>query len=208
MLTIFVDGCTDFLFDKAVPNPHYIFRITNIQSADGATAAIAAAKTWPSTKRIAHIHPDYSYGRNAFDHYSIVTKKLLPNAEVGIRSLAEAGNHGLQLAHHQDHCRQARSSVLLGVGRGLCGDVQAGAAVRPVRQDESCDLAGARRRAPRHRQGSPGGCHHGRALELLLHVSARRLLAATTRRSSPTTTSAGRSIRTSRPKAPTRRPTC
>jgi branched-chain amino acid transport system substrate-binding protein len=81
VLTIFVDGCTDFLFDKAVPNPHYIFRITNIQSADGATAAIAAAKTWPNSKRIAHIHPDYSYGRNAFDHYSIVTKKLLPNAE-------------------------------------------------------------------------------------------------------------------------------
>jgi branched-chain amino acid transport system substrate-binding protein len=81
VLTIFVDGCTDFLFDKAVPNPHYIFRITNIQSADGATAAIAAAKTWPNVKKIAHIHPDYSYGRNAFDHYSIVTKKLLPNAE-------------------------------------------------------------------------------------------------------------------------------
>ena len=81
LLTIFVDGCTDFLFDKAVPNPHYIFRITNIQSADGATAAIAAAKTWPDVKRIAHIHPDYSYGRNAYDHYSIVTKKLLPKAE-------------------------------------------------------------------------------------------------------------------------------
>jgi len=24
VLTIFVDGCTDFLFDKAVPNPHYV----------------------------------------------------------------------------------------------------------------------------------------------------------------------------------------
>ena len=81
VLTIFVDGCTDFLFDKAVPNPHYIFRITNIQSADGATAAIAAAKTWPDVKRIAYINPDYSYGRNAFDHYSIVSKKLLPKAE-------------------------------------------------------------------------------------------------------------------------------
>src|SRR6266850_602669 len=40
LLTIFVDGCTDFLFDKAVPNPKYTFRITNIQSADGITAAI------------------------------------------------------------------------------------------------------------------------------------------------------------------------
>src|SRR5499427_9793184 len=36
-LTMFVDGCTDFLFDKAVPNPHYVFRLTNIQSADGIT---------------------------------------------------------------------------------------------------------------------------------------------------------------------------
>ena len=43
LLTIFVDGCTDFLFDKAVPNPHYIFRITNMQSADGVTGAVAAA---------------------------------------------------------------------------------------------------------------------------------------------------------------------
>ncbi|TLY59549.1 MAG: twin-arginine translocation signal domain-containing protein [Gammaproteobacteria bacterium] len=53
VLTIFVDGCTDFLFDKAVPNPHYIFRITNIQSADGATCALAVAQTWPNVKKIA-----------------------------------------------------------------------------------------------------------------------------------------------------------
>src|SRR2546425_3564961 len=58
-LTIFVDGCTDFLWDKEVPNHHYIFRITNMQSADGVTGALAAAMTWPKTKRIAHIHPDY-----------------------------------------------------------------------------------------------------------------------------------------------------
>jgi branched-chain amino acid transport system substrate-binding protein len=82
VLTIFVDGCTDFLFDKAVPNPHYVFRITNIQSADGATCALAVAQTWPDVKRIAHIHPDYSYGRNAFDHFGIIMKKLLPKAEV------------------------------------------------------------------------------------------------------------------------------
>ena len=29
-LTIFADGCTDFLFDKIVPNPKYIFRISAI----------------------------------------------------------------------------------------------------------------------------------------------------------------------------------
>src|SRR3989454_4896495 len=82
LLTIFVDGCTDFLFDKAVPNPHYIFRITNIQSADGVTCAVATAMTWPKVRRIAHIHPDYAYGRNAFDHFGIVMKKMLPQSEV------------------------------------------------------------------------------------------------------------------------------
>jgi branched-chain amino acid transport system substrate-binding protein len=82
LLTIFVDGCTDFLFDKAVPNPHYIFRITNIQSADGVTCAIATAMTYPHVRKIAHIHPDYSYGRNAFDHFNIVMKKMVPGSQV------------------------------------------------------------------------------------------------------------------------------
>src|SRR5881628_3874921 len=82
VLTVFVDGCTDFLFDKAVPNPHSIFRITNIQSADGVTCALAIAQTWPTAKKIAHIHPDYSYGRNAFDHVRIVMEKLMPGAQV------------------------------------------------------------------------------------------------------------------------------
>jgi len=81
VLTIFTDGCTDFLFDKAVPNPHYIFRITNIQSADGATCALAVAMTWPDVKKVAHIHPDYSYGRNAFDHFNVIMKKLMPHAQ-------------------------------------------------------------------------------------------------------------------------------
>src|SRR6476661_3460633 len=82
VLTIFVDGCTDFLWDKAVPNPKFAFRITNIQSADGVTCAVAAAQTWPTAKKIAHIHPDYSYGRNAFDHFMIAYKKMVPGAEV------------------------------------------------------------------------------------------------------------------------------
>jgi branched-chain amino acid transport system substrate-binding protein len=81
LLTVFVDGCTDFLFDKAVPNPHYIFRITNIQSADGTTAAVATAMTWPKVRTIAHIHPDYAYGRNAFDHFTIAINKLIPGTK-------------------------------------------------------------------------------------------------------------------------------
>src|SRR5262252_920518 len=82
LLTIFVDGCTDFLWDKAVPNPKFTFRITNIQSADGVTCAVAAAEAWPEAKRIAHIHPDYSYGRNAFDHFNIAFGKLVPGTQV------------------------------------------------------------------------------------------------------------------------------
>ena len=82
VLTLFADGCTDFLFDKAVPTPKYVFRITNIQSADGVTAAVAVAMTWPDVRRIAHIHPDYSYGRNAFDHFNVAIKKLLPGTEI------------------------------------------------------------------------------------------------------------------------------
>ncbi|HEX7927959.1 MAG TPA: ABC transporter substrate-binding protein [bacterium] len=82
VLTLFIDGCTDFLFDKAVTQPHFIFRMTNIQSADGATAAIKAAKTWKGIKKVAHIHPDYSYGRNAFDHFNIVMDKLVGNVEM------------------------------------------------------------------------------------------------------------------------------
>jgi branched-chain amino acid transport system substrate-binding protein len=81
LLTMFVDGCTDFLFDKAVPNPHYIFRVTNIQSADGATCALGVAQAWPEVKTVAHIHPDYAYGRNASDHFKIVTKKLMPKLQ-------------------------------------------------------------------------------------------------------------------------------
>src|SRR5258708_12814689 len=82
LLTIFVDGCTDFLFDKAVPNPHYIFRITNIQSADGVTCAMAIAQTWPQARKIPHIHPDYPYARNAFDHVNIVMEKLMPSSQI------------------------------------------------------------------------------------------------------------------------------
>src|SRR5262245_5118705 len=86
LLTIFVDGCTDFLFDKAVPNPRYVFRVTNIQSADGSTCALGVAATWPQIKSVAHIHPDYAYGRNCFDHFTVVTKKMLPQ----VKNVSEA----------------------------------------------------------------------------------------------------------------------
>jgi branched-chain amino acid transport system substrate-binding protein len=80
ILTLFNDGCTDFLFDKAVPNPHYVFRVTNIQSADGITSAIGAAKNWPNAKKVASIQPDYSYGRNVHEHFMLAYQTLVPGA--------------------------------------------------------------------------------------------------------------------------------
>ena len=80
VLTMFNDGCTDFLFDKAVPKPKYVFRVTNIQSADGVTSAVGAAKAWPKAKRVASIQPDYSYGRNVHEHFMLAYQKLVPGA--------------------------------------------------------------------------------------------------------------------------------
>src|ERR1700674_4541057 len=91
LLTIFTDGCTDFLFDKAVPNPKYCFRITNIQSADGVTCAVAAAQTYPTAKKIAHIHPDYSYGRNASEHFTLALERMVPGTEVVSESWPKLG---------------------------------------------------------------------------------------------------------------------
>jgi branched-chain amino acid transport system substrate-binding protein len=82
ILTLFNDGCTDFLFDKAVPNPHYVFRVTNIQSADGITAAVGAATAWPEARKVASIQPDYSYGRNVHEHFALAFERLVPGTEV------------------------------------------------------------------------------------------------------------------------------
>src|SRR5205807_4996843 len=91
VLTVLTDGCTDFLFDKADPNPKYVFRITNIQSADGITAAIGVAQTWPHVRKIAHIHPDYSYARNAAEHFTLAIERLLPGTQVVSESWPKLG---------------------------------------------------------------------------------------------------------------------
>jgi branched-chain amino acid transport system substrate-binding protein len=82
VISIFTDGCTDYLFDKAVPQPKHVFRITNIQSADGVTCAVAVAQAWPEVRKIAHIHPDTAYGRNAHAHFGAAIAKLIPASEV------------------------------------------------------------------------------------------------------------------------------
>jgi branched-chain amino acid transport system substrate-binding protein len=91
VLTILTDGCTDFVFDKADPNPKYVFRVTNIQSADGITAAIGVAQTWPHVRKVAGIHPDYSYGRNAAEHFQLALERLLPGVELVAESWPKLG---------------------------------------------------------------------------------------------------------------------
>jgi len=82
VLTVFTDGCTDHLFDRVVKNPKYVFRVTNILSSDAVSCMVAASKTWPGKKRIAHIHPDYNFGRVQFIHSKIAGEKLYPGSKI------------------------------------------------------------------------------------------------------------------------------
>lgn len=82
LLTIMTEGCIDRLFEVEVPNPRYLFGMTNILSADGVTTAIAVAKAWPDVKRIAVIHPDYAFGRWFQLHFEAAREKLLPNSAI------------------------------------------------------------------------------------------------------------------------------
>src|SRR5256712_1994337 len=116
VLTIFTDGCTDFLFDKAVPNPKYCFRITNIQSADGITAAVGVAQTWPNVRKIAHIHPDYSYGRNASEHFTLALERLIPGTEVVSESWPKLGT--TDFTAHITKIISAQPDLLISSGSG------------------------------------------------------------------------------------------
>jgi branched-chain amino acid transport system substrate-binding protein len=80
LLTLFVDGSTDLLFERYVPRPKYVFRVNNLQSADGAACAVAVAKTWPEVRRVVFLSPDHWYGRSVFEHFHVAIKKQLPGA--------------------------------------------------------------------------------------------------------------------------------
>ncbi|MFN4045785.1 MAG: ABC transporter substrate-binding protein [Acidilobaceae archaeon] len=88
LLSFFIDGCTDILFEKTVTDPRFVFRMTNIQSADGVTAALGAIKLLNLVEKdkikIAHVHPDYAYGRNAQAHMQITFEKVLGKDRVEV----------------------------------------------------------------------------------------------------------------------------
>ncbi len=81
LLTIMTEGCIDRLFEVEVPNPRYLFGMTNILSADGVTTAMAVARAWPDVRRIALVHPDYAFGRWFQMHFEAAREKLLPQAQ-------------------------------------------------------------------------------------------------------------------------------
>ena len=79
--TIFTDGCTDHLFDVVVKKPKYVFRVQHSLVRCHLVHA-GGIKTWPTLKRIAHIHPDYNFGRVHFVHSKIAAEKLYPGSEI------------------------------------------------------------------------------------------------------------------------------
>src|SRR2546426_8323419 len=91
LLTIMTEGCIDRLFEVEVPNPHYLFGMTNILSADGVTTAMAVARTWPEAQRIAAIHPDYAFGRWFQLHFEAARQKLMPKAQIVSEAWAPLG---------------------------------------------------------------------------------------------------------------------
>jgi len=80
--TIFTDGCTDHLFEQVVKKPKYVFRVTNILSSDAVSCMLAASHAWPNVRRIAHIHPDYNFGRVQYIHSKVAAEKLYPGSKI------------------------------------------------------------------------------------------------------------------------------
>src|SRR5438445_11851842 len=92
LLTIMTEGCIDRLFEVEVPNPRYLFGMTNILSADGVTTAMAVARAWPDVRRIALVHPDYAFGRWFQMHFEAAREKLLPQAQTVSQVWAPLGS--------------------------------------------------------------------------------------------------------------------
>ena len=90
--TFFTDGCADPLFEKLVQKPQYVFRATNILSSDAIAMALAVHQAWPQVRKIAHIHPDYVFGRFQQAHFDVAIKKKIPEATTVIESWPKLGN--------------------------------------------------------------------------------------------------------------------
>ena len=208
MLTMFNDGCTDFLFDKAVPKPKYVFRVTNIQSADGVTSAVGAAKAWPEAKRVASIQPDYSYGRNVHEHFMLAYQKLVPGATSVSEAWPKLGTTDFT-AHITKLISDTPDVLICGVWGGdyVAFYKQALRYGLFDKMKVATTLAfGGQPHAigKDHPEGVLAGCH----ANYFFTYPGQGALADQRLRSSSATTSAGTNIRASSRTAPIRRSTC
>jgi branched-chain amino acid transport system substrate-binding protein len=87
ILTVLTDGCTDFVFDKADPIRNTYFASTISSRPTAYHGCDRRRQAWPQVRKVASIHPDYSYGRNAAEHFQLALERLLP----GVRLVARAG---------------------------------------------------------------------------------------------------------------------
>ena len=111
LVTIMTEGCIDKLFEIEVPNPRYLFGMTNILSADGVTTAIAIARAWPEAHRIAVIHPDYAFGRWFQLHFDVAREKLLPKSQIVSEAWAPLGS--TEFSAHITKTMAARPDLLV-----------------------------------------------------------------------------------------------
>lgn len=81
LLTIFVDGGTEKLFEDILTKPTVVFRTSNIDTVDAFTSMNAVAYWFPDAKRIAGVYPDDVYGQLTYEVVAASLKKLLPEAE-------------------------------------------------------------------------------------------------------------------------------
>src|SRR5687767_6287221 len=111
LLTIMTEGCIDRLFEVEVPNPHYLFGMANILSADGVTLAMSVAKAWPDARRIAVIHPDYAFGRWFNLHFEAAREKVMPRSEIVSEVWAPFGS--LEFSSHITKTVAAKPDVVV-----------------------------------------------------------------------------------------------
>ena len=207
VLTLFNDGCTDFLFDKAVPKPKYTFRVTNIQSADGVTSAVGAAKAWPNAKRVGSIQPDYSYGRNVHEHFMLAFQKLVPGATAVSEAWPKLG--ATDFTPHITKLLSDQPEILI---CGLWGGDYVAFYKQALRYGLFDKMKVATTLAfggQPHAIGKdhPEGCLPA-AMPTISSRTRRKGVGRSMTRSLSVTTSVGTSIRVSSRMAPTRRSTC
>ena len=108
VLTVLTDGCTDFLFDKADPNPKYVFRITNTSRRTGSQLPLAWRR------------PGHTSARSPISIRTTVMGAMLPSTSRlrsngsfrGPRSFRKAGRNSVPPTSLRTSPRSCRRSPI------------------------------------------------------------------------------------------------